>query len=49
MYVLFRVLPYSQNIARALVKPPKVYFFDSGNVSDEERPQVQEPLRPTLL
>jgi predicted AAA+ superfamily ATPase len=32
MYLLFIVPPYSGNLARALQKPPKVFFFDTGDV-----------------
>lgn len=41
MYVAFQVAPYSQNIARALIKPPKVYFFDNGDVVDEHGPRFE--------
>jgi hypothetical protein len=49
MYVLFRVPPYSQNIARALIKPPKVYFFDNGDVSEEQGPRFENLVAATLL
>lgn len=32
LYVIFRVTPYSKNIARSLLKEPKIYFFDVGLV-----------------
>lgn len=32
LFVIFRVTPYSKNIARALLKEPKFYFFDLGQV-----------------
>lgn len=35
LYVVFVVRPYSRNIARALLKEPKVYFFDSALVGGE--------------
>lgn len=28
MYLVFPVYPYTRNIPRAVLKPPKVYFFD---------------------
>ena len=28
MYLIFRVTPYHENIARALLKEPKIYFYD---------------------
>lgn len=35
LYILFVVTPYSRNIARSLLKAPKVYFYDTGSVKDE--------------
>jgi len=32
LYIIFRVSPFSRNIARSLLKEPKVYFFDTGLV-----------------
>ena len=34
-YALFRVTPYHHNIARSILKEPKVYFFDIPRVQDE--------------
>lgn len=33
-YVLFKITPYHHNIARSLLKEPKVYFFDIPRVSN---------------
>lgn len=30
LYLVFRITPYHNNIARSLLKEPKIYFFDSG-------------------
>jgi len=49
MYVLFRVLPYSQNLSRAIIKPPKVYFFDNADTSDEQGPRFENLVATTLL
>jgi predicted AAA+ superfamily ATPase len=35
LYVIFRVTPYSKNIARSLLKEPKIYFFDTGLVEGD--------------
>lgn len=35
MYLVFRVMPYTRNLPRAIVKPPKVYFFDNADVPEE--------------
>jgi len=32
LYIVFRVTPFSKNIARSLLKEPKIYFFDIGLV-----------------
>jgi predicted AAA+ superfamily ATPase len=39
LYVLFKVTPYSTKIARSLLKEPRYYFFDNGQVEagDGER------------
>ncbi len=35
LYVVFRVTPFSKNIARSLLKEPKIYFFDTGLVKGD--------------
>jgi hypothetical protein len=32
MYVIFKVPPFHKNIARAIQKAPKFYFYDTGQV-----------------
>ncbi|WP_242637597.1 ATP-binding protein [Desulfobacter hydrogenophilus] len=36
MYVLFKVPPFHKNIARAIQKAPKFYFYDTGQVIGEQ-------------
>ncbi|NGX38100.1 MAG: Holliday junction ATP-dependent DNA helicase RuvB [Chlamydiae bacterium] len=36
LYIIFRVTPFSHNIARSLLKEPKIYFFDTGLVKGNE-------------
>jgi predicted AAA+ superfamily ATPase len=36
LYIVFRVTPFSRNIARSLLKEPKIYFFDGGLVKGDE-------------
>jgi predicted AAA+ superfamily ATPase len=36
LYVIFLVRPYHRNVARAILKEPKVYFFDTGYVIGDE-------------
>jgi predicted AAA+ superfamily ATPase len=35
LYIIFRVTPFSRNIARSLLKEPKIYFFDEGLVKGD--------------
>lgn len=35
LYIVFRVTPFSRNIARSLLKEPKIYFFDNGMVEGD--------------
>ena len=35
LFLIFRVTPFSRNIARSLLKEPKVYFYDAAMVKDE--------------
>ncbi|MES2345862.1 MAG: ATP-binding protein [Chlamydiota bacterium] len=35
LYIVFRVTPFSKNIARSLLKEPKIYFFDVGLVKGD--------------
>ncbi len=34
LYIIYRVTPYSKNIARSLLKEPKYYFYDHSQVQD---------------
>ena len=36
MYLVFVVRPYIKKLPRAVVKPPKVYFFDNADVRSDE-------------
>ena len=36
LFIIFKVTPYARNIARSLVKAPKIYFYDTGMVNNEE-------------
>jgi len=41
LYIVFRVTPFSNNIARSLLKEPKIYFFDNGLVKGDEGAQFE--------
>jgi uncharacterized protein len=49
MYLLFIVRPYTKSLPRAVLKPPKVYFFDNGDVLDSEGPRFENLVASTLL
>jgi len=36
LFIVFRVSPFSRNIARSIKKEPKIYFFDSGLVKGDD-------------
>jgi predicted AAA+ superfamily ATPase len=36
LYIIFLVSPFSENIARSLLKEPKIYFFDTALVDGDE-------------
>ena len=49
LYVIFRVSPYHKNIARALLKEPKYYFYDNGIVLGEEGVRLENLVACALL
>ena len=49
LYILFVVTPYSHNIARSLLKTPKVYFYDTGFVKDDPGARFENAVACALL
>ena len=49
LFVIFRVTPYSKNIARSLLKEPKIYFFDSGLIEGDEGAKFENLVANSLL
>lgn len=49
LYVVFRVHPYSKNIARSLLKEPKIYFFDTGLVDGDAGIKLENLVACSLL
>ncbi len=50
MYIAFPIYPYTRQISRAIQKPPKVYFYDNGDVlSDNAGPRLENLVATTLL
>ncbi|MEI8182871.1 MAG: ATP-binding protein [Desulfomonile sp.] len=49
MYVIFKVPPYHKNIARSLLKEPKYYFYDTGQVSGDQGNKLENMVACALL
>jgi len=49
LYIIFRVTPFSTNIARSILKEPKIYFFDTGMVEGDEGIQFENFISVCLL
>ena len=49
MYIVFRVAPYHRNIARALLKEPKYYFYDTGQVLGDAGSRLENLVAGALL
>lgn len=49
LYIIFRITPFSHNIARSLLKEPKIYFFDIGLVKGDEGARFENFVAGCLL
>jgi predicted AAA+ superfamily ATPase len=49
LYIVFRVTPFSRNIARSLLKEPKIYFFDNGLVQGDDGVKFENFIASCLL
>ena len=49
MYLVFSVRPYTKSLPRAILKPPKVYFFDNGDVLGDEGASFENLVATSLL
>lgn len=49
LFVIFIVPPYSKNIARSLLKEPKIYFFDTGLVQGDDGAKFENFVAISLL
>ncbi len=49
LYIIFRVAPFSKNIARSILKEPKIYFFDTGMVKGDEGVRFENLVAVSLL
>jgi len=49
LFIIFRVTPYHRNIARSLLKEPKIYFYDVGMVKGDEGVRFENLVACSLL
>ncbi len=49
LYIIFIVTPYSNNIARSILKEPKIYFFDTGLVNGDNGAKLENFVACSLL
>ncbi len=49
MYLVFSVRPFTKSLPRAVRKPPKVYFFDNGDVLGDEGARFENLVATSLL
>jgi hypothetical protein len=49
LYIVFRVTPFARNIARSLLKEPKIYFFDTGLVKGDRGARLENCVALCLL
>ena len=49
LFIVFIVPPYSKNIAKALLKEPKIYFYDTGRVQGDDGMRFENLVACALL
>ena len=49
LFIIFRITPFSHNIARSLLKEPKIYFFDTGLVNGDHGAHLENLVAVCLL
>ncbi len=49
LFLIFRVTPFSHNIARSLLKEPKIYFYDTGLVKGNRGAKLENLVAVSLL
>lgn len=49
LYIVFRIFPHSKNIARSILREPKIYFFDNGLVLSDEGAKFENLVAISLL
>ena len=49
MYLIFSVRPYTKSLPRSVLKPPKIYFFDNGDVIGDEGARFENLVATSLI
>jgi predicted AAA+ superfamily ATPase len=49
LYVVFKISPFHRNIARSVLKSPKYYFYDTGQVPDEPGMRLENLVACSML
>jgi uncharacterized protein len=49
LFIVFKVTPFSKNIARSILKEPKIYFYDTGLVVGDEGVELENFIAMSLL
>ncbi len=49
LYIIFTITPYSTKISRTLLKEPKIYFYDNGQVVGDEGAKFENLVATALL
>jgi len=49
MYVLFSIRPLTTNVARAILKRPKIYFYDNADAIGDEEVRLENLVATHLL
>lgn len=49
LYIIFFIRPFHRNIARSLLREPKIYFYDSGHVKGDEGRRFENTCAQALL
>lgn len=49
MYLVFIVRPYTKSLPRAIQKPPKIYFFDNGDVIGNDGARFENLVATSLI
>ena len=49
LFIIFRVTPYHRNIARSILKAPKIYFYDTGMVLGDAGARFENLVAASLL